>query len=204
MVYATAPEGQVLVGVPTEVEGVGFVEESFVAVSRTEDREHKFTAGNLHARNLEVLPGVAFGRDLDGRCVPEQLLDGQFDELRVSLYFFKLLGMLDRRLEVTLRGSGRSPALFADWEGVLQRGDPIEHGEVAGWDAEALQLSVGDVRLTLHPDQFVDAIWTARPLGGWLKLVIRSVELDSHSERRSKRGRADPQQRRAPCGGGSP
>jgi len=36
------------------------------------------------------------------------------------------------------------------------------------------------VRLTLHPDQFVDAVWTPTPRGGWLKLVMGGVEIDFH------------------------
>ena len=70
MVYAATPEGQVLVGVPTEVEGVGLVEVPLVAVGRTEDSEHEFSAGDFRSRYFEVLPGVALGRDLDRRCVP--------------------------------------------------------------------------------------------------------------------------------------
>jgi len=70
--------------------------------------------------------------------------------------------------------------LFVDFEGTLQEGQPIEAGEIGVWDPDALQLSVGDVRLTLHPDQFVDAVWTPTPRGGWLKLVMGSVEVDFH------------------------
>jgi len=36
--------------------------------------------------------------------------------------------------------------------------------------------------VTLHPDQFVDGVYTPGPRGGWLKLVIGNLEIDFHHE----------------------
>ena len=35
----------------------------------------------------------------------------------------KLLEILGRRVEVTIRGAGKRPPIFVDFEGVLERGD---------------------------------------------------------------------------------
>ena len=36
--------------------------------------------------------------------------------------------------------------------------------------------------MTLHPDQFVDAVHTPTARGGWLKLVMGNREIDFHCE----------------------
>ena len=92
----------------------------------------------------------------------------------------QLTAMLGRRVEVTVRGVGSKPPILLDLEGVLQRTDQVEDAEVIGWDPDAVRLGIGDARLTLHPDHFIDAIHTPTPHGGWLKLVMGQVEIDFH------------------------
>src|SRR5829696_5887770 len=95
--HSASPEGKVLVGVSRKVEGVRLIELPLVTVGRTEHREHQLSPGYFGPRDLEVLPGVAFGRDLDGRRVPQQLLDRGLDELWIGPEFFLLLGVFDQR-----------------------------------------------------------------------------------------------------------
>ena len=92
----------------------------------------------------------------------------------------KLLEVLGRPVEVTVRGLRDSPPTFLDLEGVLREADQVEDAEAIGWDPNALRLAVGDARLTLHPDSFVDAVFTPTPHGGWLKLVMGQAEIDFH------------------------
>jgi hypothetical protein len=67
MVNAAPPEGQVSVGLAGQIQVPGFVEVPLVAVGRTEDPESELTAGDPGAGDLEILAGVALGRNLDGR-----------------------------------------------------------------------------------------------------------------------------------------
>ena len=92
----------------------------------------------------------------------------------------RLLSMLGRRVEVTVRGTGTKSPILVDLEGELRRTDQIEDAEAIGWDPATVRLGVGDGRLTLHPDQFVDATFTPTTRGGWLKLVMGKVEIDFH------------------------
>ena len=64
-----------------------------------------------------------------------------------------------------------------DLEGVLQQTDQLEDAETIVLDPDALRLAVGEARLTLHPDHFIDAVHTPYPHGGWLKLVMGQVEI---------------------------
>ena len=85
-----------------------------------------------------------------------------------------------RQVEVTLRGTYDSPPVFLDFAGALQRTDQIEDPEAIGWDPDAFRLGVGEARITLHPNQFVETIHTPTPHGGWLKVVMGQVEIDFH------------------------
>src|SRR3954447_22545367 len=97
VVYAATPECQVLVGIAAQLENVGIVEVPLVAVGRTEYREDEISAGYPGARDLDILPGVALGRDLDGRRVPQQLFDRRLDKLWICFELLELLGMLHER-----------------------------------------------------------------------------------------------------------
>jgi len=46
----------------------------------------------------------------------------------------------------------------------------------------AITCSVEDVRVTLHPGQFADAVYTTTTGGRELKLTMGKVELDSYRE----------------------
>ena len=83
-------------------------------------------------------------------------------------------------MEVTVGGVGSKPPILLGLEGVLQQTDQVEDAEAIGWDPQAVRLGVGEARLTLHPNLFVEAIHTPTPRGGWLKLVMGQVELDFH------------------------
>jgi hypothetical protein len=88
--------------------------------------------------------------------------------------------VIRRCVEVTVRSLRRKPPILLDLEGVLQQTDQVEDAETIGWDPQALRLGLGSGRITLHPDQFVDATFTPTTRGGWLKLVMGKVELDFH------------------------
>jgi hypothetical protein len=92
----------------------------------------------------------------------------------------KLVELVGRPVEVTIRGVGGKPPILLDLEGPLQQADQVEDAETIGWDPNALRLAVGEARLTLHPDHFVEAIHTSTPQGGWPKIVIGRVEVDLH------------------------
>ncbi len=90
----------------------------------------------------------------------------------------RLTAMIGQQVEVTVRGVRSKPPIVVDLEGVLQQTDQVEDAETIGWDPQALRLGVGDARITLHPDHFIDAVHTPAPQGGWLKLVMGQVEID--------------------------
>src|SRR5215204_2892130 len=89
----------------------------------------------------------------------------------------RLTAIIGQRVEVTIRGVGSKPSILLDLEGALQQTDQVGDAETIGQDPDALRLRVGDARLTLHPDHFVDAVHTPTLHGGWLKLVIGRVEI---------------------------
>ena len=93
----------------------------------------------------------------------------------------RLVSMPDRGVEVTLRGTGRELPLWVDFAGAVRLGGPVETSGIVG-GPEAVQVFVGDVRLTLHPSQFVSAVHTPTPRGGWLRLVMGNLEIDFHHE----------------------
>jgi hypothetical protein len=49
----------------------------------------------------------------------------------------KLLEMLGRRVEVTVRGVGSKPPILLDTEGTLEEADQVEDAETIGWDPDA-------------------------------------------------------------------
>ncbi len=95
----------------------------------------------------------------------------------------RLVSMPERRVDVTLRGTGRELPLWVEFGGAVRLAGPVETGGMVGASHEAVQVYVGDVRLTLHPSQFVSAVDTPTPRGGWLRLVMGNLEIDLHYER---------------------
>ena len=86
--------------------------------------------------------------------------------------------MVGRRVEVTVRGARSNPRSSWTSRGVLQQSDQVEDAETIGWDPQALRLGIGDSRIRLLPDHFIDAVHTPAPQGGWLKRVMGQVEID--------------------------
>ena len=91
----------------------------------------------------------------------------------------KLLGMVGEQVEVAMRGEGRDPPLFADFEGELREGEQIgTGGELVGWGRDALRLVVGTVTLTLHPDHFKGATYSEDERGlRLLTVAMGDVEI---------------------------
>jgi hypothetical protein len=69
----------------------------------------------------------------------------------------KLQGMLGEQIDLGIRGSDRQPPMVAFMTGILKAGGDLIGGDLVGWDRDALQLYVGELQLTLHPDQFTEA-----------------------------------------------